>query len=77
MRPSDSLKAYVGYFQSQLAKVHNCSEDVATLTFISWLRVTHPLYKYLVKYNITLWSEVMYRAQLYIQLEKAMKSFAK
>jgi len=50
MRHSDSLKAYADYFQSQLAKVDNCSEDVSALAFINGLRVTHPLYKYLVKY---------------------------
>ena len=46
MRLSDSLKAYIGNFQNQLAKVHNCSEDAPTLAFINGLRVTHPLYKH-------------------------------
>ena len=73
MRPSDSLKAYIGYFQNQLVKVHN-SEDASVLAFISGLRITHPLYKHLVKYNISCWSKVLYQAQLYIQLEEAMKS---
>jgi len=50
-------------------------EDVSTLAFIRELRVTHPLYKNLVKY-VTHWSEVLYWAQPYIQLEKAMKSSA-
>ena len=63
MRPSDSLKVYVGYFQNHLVKVHNCGEDAPTLMFIMGLRVTHPLYKHLVKYNVTRWSEVKYRAQ--------------
>jgi len=67
MRPSESLKVYIDYFQNQLAKVHNYSEDRS-------LRVTHPLYKYLVKYNVTHWSEVLYRAKPDIQLEEAMKS---
>jgi len=53
MRPFDSIKTYVGYFQNQLAKVHNCSEDASALTFISGLQVTRQLYKYLMKYNIT------------------------
>ena len=74
MRPFDSLKTYIGYFQNQLVKVHNCSEDAFALAFISGLRITHPLYKHLVKYNVTRWSNVLYRAQLYIQLEEAMKS---
>ena len=59
----DNLKTYVGYFQNQLVKVHNCSKDASALAFISVLRITHPLYKHLVKYNITCWSEILYRAQ--------------
>ena len=65
MRPSDSLKAYISFFQ-KLAKVHNYSEDIAALAFISELRVTHLPYKYLVKYNVTRWSEILYRAQPYV-----------
>ena len=76
MSPSDSLKAYIGYFQNQLAKIQNCSDDVSALAFISGPRVTHMMYKHLVKYNITSWSEALYGAQSYIQLEEAMKSFA-
>jgi len=53
MRPSDSLKAYIGYFQNQITKVHHCSENVSALTYISGLRIIHPLYKHLVKYNTT------------------------
>ena len=50
MRASDSLKVYIGYFQNQIAKVYNCSKGASTLAFISGLRVTHPLYRHLVKY---------------------------
>ena len=75
MRPFDSLKAYIGHFQSQLTKLHNCIKDVSALAFNSGLRVTYSLYKYLVKYSVTCWSDVLYRAQPYIQLEKAMKNF--
>jgi len=56
--------------------VNICSKDVSTLTVISGLRVTPPFYIYLVKYNVTYWSEVLYRAQPYIQLEEIVKSFA-
>ena len=66
MWPSDSLKAYISYFQNQLAKVHNFSEDASALAFISRPRVTYPLYKHMMKYNVTRWSEIMYRAQPYI-----------
>jgi len=74
MRPSDSLKSYIRYFQNQLVKVPNCSEDVSALTFINRLHVSHLLYKHLLKHDITQMSEVMSRAQSYIKLEKAMKS---
>jgi len=37
IRPSDNLKAYISYFQNQLAKAHNCSEDAYALTFVSGL----------------------------------------
>jgi len=56
---SDSLKAYIGYFQNQLVKIHNCSEDASALVFINGLQVTYPLYKHLMKYNVTCWSEVL------------------
>jgi len=37
MRQYDSLKSYIGYFQSQLAKVSHCGEDISALAFISGL----------------------------------------
>ena len=74
MTPTDGLKAYIGYFQNQLPKVHNYSEDAFAIAFINKLRVTHPLYKHLVNYNVIRWSEILYRAQPYIQLEETMKS---
>jgi len=75
MRSSDDLKTYICYFQNQLGKVHNCSEDASALAFISGLGITHPLYKYPVKY-VTYWSEIIYQAQPYIQLEEIMKNSA-
>ena len=62
MKPSDSFKVYISYFENQLVKVHNCSENASALAFISGMRVTHPLYKHLVKYNSTRLSEVLYQA---------------
>jgi len=53
MRPGDSLKGYMNHFQNQLTKVHNCTDDVATLTFINGLQSSHPLHKHLLKYNVT------------------------
>ena len=54
MRQSDSLKSYIAFFQSQRVKVPNCSKDVSALAFISGLQVSHPMYKYLLKHNVTL-----------------------
>ena len=75
MSPFDSFKMYIGYFKNQLVKVYNYSDDAFALAFIGGLWVTHLLYKHLVKY-ITRWSEVLYRAQPYIQLKKAMEGSA-
>jgi len=47
MRQGDSLKSYICYFQSQLAKVPNSREDVSALAFISGLQISYPLYKHL------------------------------
>ena len=35
IRQSADLKSFVSFFQSQLAKVSNCDEDVSALVFIS------------------------------------------
>ena len=73
MRQGDSLKSYIGFFQSQLAKVLSCDEDVSALTFIRGLQVSHPLYKHLLKYDVTGISNVLSRAKPYIQLDEARK----
>jgi len=74
MRQSDSLKSYISFFQSQLAKVSNYREDIFVLTFISGLHVSHSLYKHLFKHNVTRMSEVLSRVQPYIQLKEAMNT---
>ena len=74
MRQGDSLKSDIGYFQNPLAKVLHCDKDVSALTFIHQRAASFsPLYKYLLKHDITRLSEVQSRAQAYIQLEKVMK----
>jgi len=67
----DNLKSYIGYFQSQLAKVPNCGENISMLAFISELQVSYPLYKHLLKHNFTRMSEILSRAQPYIYLKEA------
>ena len=52
----------------------NSAEEVVALTFISKLQVTQPLYKHLLKHNVAKMSEVLNRAQPYIQLEDAKKA---
>ena len=75
MRPGDSLKSYINFFQKQLTKVSNCGEKVSALAFISGLQVTHPLYKHLLK-QVSKMSEILSRTQPYIQLNEAMKASA-
>ena len=53
MKSGESLKNYVNYFQSQMALIYNCNEDVAAAAFISRLQVTNPFYKHLVKNDVT------------------------
>ena len=53
MAPEETLKKYLTRFQSERAKVHNYSHDVATTAFISRLQVKHDFYASLVKHNMT------------------------
>jgi len=73
MMQGDRLKSYLNFFQNQL-KVSKCGEEVAALACISRLQVAHPLYKHLLKHNIGKMSEILIRAQPYIQFEEAMKA---
>jgi len=74
MRPEDSLKYYINFFQNQLSKISNYGKEVSTLAFVSGLQVTHPLYKHLLKHNVSKMSEVLSRAQPCIQLEEAINA---
>ena len=71
-----SLKSYIGYFHSYLAKVPNCDDDISALVFISRLQISYPLHKRLKKHNVNRMSEVLSQDQTFIQLEKVMKIFA-
>ena len=71
MAPEEGLKTYLTRFQSERAKVHHCSDDVAAAAFISGLRVNHEFYAFLVKHNITEMCEILRRAPGYIHLEEA------
>ena len=62
MKPGESLKNYVNYFQSQVALVYNYNEDVVVATFISGLQATHSFYKYLVKNDVTKMRDILVRA---------------
>jgi len=53
MKPRESMKSYVNYFQSQMALVYNCNEDVTAAAFFSGLQVTHSFYKHLGKNDVT------------------------
>ena len=68
MIPGEGLKNYVSYFQSQMALVYICNEDVAATTFINGLQVTHLFYKHLVKNNVTKMRDIPVRAHKYMQI---------
>ena len=51
MRQEDSLKSYIGYFQSQLAKLPHCGEDVSSLVF-NGLRLSPPI-QHLLRHNVS------------------------
>ena len=76
IRQGDSLKSSIGYFQSQLAKIPNLGTDIFALAFISRLQISYPLYKYILTHNVTRMSEVLSRAQPYIQLQETMRTSA-
>jgi len=74
MKVGESLKNYVNYFQSEMALVYNCNEDIASAAFISGLQVTNFFYKYLVENDITKMRDILIRAQKYIQIEEATRA---
>ena len=43
MKFEESLKNYVNYFQSQMALVYNCNEDIVVVAFISLAACHQPL----------------------------------
>ena len=51
MKPGESLKQYISYFQSQMALMYNCNYDVVVAVFINGLLVTYSFYKHLVKHD--------------------------
>ena len=71
MKPRETLKCYISYFQNQMVMIYNCSDDVAAVAFIIWLQTDHFFYKHLVKHDITNTKEILSRAQKYVQLEEA------
>ena len=69
----ESLKNYVSYFQSQIALVYNCNEDVAVATFISGLQFIHPFYKHLMKNDVIKMRDILVRAQKDMQIEETTR----
>ena len=59
MKVGESLKSYINYFQSQMALIYNCNEDVVTAAFVSGLQVTNPFYKNLVKNDVTRMRDIL------------------
>ena len=54
------------------SETYEDNEDVVAATFISWLQVTNPFYKHLVKNDVTKMGDILVQAQKYIQIEEAI-----
>ena len=54
-----------------MALIYNYNEDVAAAAFISELQVTHSFYKHLLKNDVTKMTDILIRAQKYMQIEEA------
>ena len=74
MKSRETLKRYISYFQSQMALIYNCNDDVTAVAFIVGLETNHSFYKHLVKLDVTSLKDILSRTQKYIQLEEATRS---
>ena len=72
MKPGESLKNYITYFQSQMTLVYNCNEDVVVTAFISGLQVTHSFYKHLVKSDVTKMRDILVQTQKTCRLNRRL-----
>jgi len=71
MKLGESLKYFVSYFQSRMALVYNCNDDVGVTAFISGLQVSHS-YKHL-EHEVTRMRDILSRSQMYIQIENTTR----
>jgi len=69
MRQGDNLKLH-RLFRNRLAKVSSCGDDVSALAFIGEMQVSHPLYKYLLKHDVTQISKVCLEPNLIFSWRK-------
>ena len=53
MKYGETLKHCIGHFQSQMALVYSCNDNVIATAFIIRLEINHFFYKHLVKYDVT------------------------
>ena len=60
MKPGETLKRDISYFQNHMAIVYNCSDDVAATAFIAGLQTDYSFYKHMVKYDITNVKDILY-----------------
>ena len=72
MKHGESLKQYVIYFQSQVALVYNCNDDVVVAVFISGLHFLQAS----GEHEVTKMKDIPTHAQKYIQIENATWIFA-
>jgi len=57
-----------------MALIYNCSDDVATTTFILGLQTDNSFYKYMEKYDVTNMKDILPRSQKYIQLKEVTQN---
>jgi len=62
MQQRETLKRYISHFQSQMAPVYNCNEDVTVTASVNGLEINYSLYKHLMKYDVTNMKDILFRA---------------
>jgi len=73
MKPGESLRSYVNYFQRQMALVYNYNEDVAAAAFISRPQITLSFYMRPVKKYVTKMRDILIQVQEHTQIKKAIQ----
>jgi len=62
MKHGETFKRYISNFQSQIALVCNCNNDIVAAAFTARLQTNHSFYKHLVKHDVANLKDIMSRA---------------